>query len=143
MAKQLVSEWVSVEVRGTPRPQGALQIGSGGHNGKKFHLYNRSGAPLADWRHAVASEARARAPKAPWSGPVVVALTFKLQKPKSAPKSRRVYPAKPPDIDKLVRAVLDALTGVVFEDDKQVLQLWAEKDYGVPGVRISVGRISE
>ena len=34
------------------------------------------------------------------------------------------------DIDKLCRGVLDALTGVVFADDAQVVRLTAGKNYG-------------
>ena len=41
-----------------------------------------------------------------------------------------------PDLDKLQRAVLDALTGVLFSDDGQVVQLAAVKQYGQPGVHI-------
>jgi len=36
-------------------------------------------------------------------------------------------PATRPDIDKLSRAVLDALTGIVFSDDAQVADLQAHK----------------
>ena len=35
--------------------------------------------------------------------------------------------ACPPDIDKLCRAVLDALTGVMYADDRQVVALSARK----------------
>ena len=35
-----------------------------------------------------------------------------------------------PDLDKLIRAVLDGLTGVAYEDDGQVVQIEAQKLYG-------------
>ena len=35
-----------------------------------------------------------------------------------------------PDIDKLLRALLDAMTGVVYVDDSQVACIWATKEYG-------------
>jgi len=35
-----------------------------------------------------------------------------------------------PDIDKLCRAVLDALTGIAYADDSQVVALDASKVYG-------------
>lgn len=38
-------------------------------------------------------------------------------------------PAKKPDVDKWVRHLLDALTGVVYADDGQVVTLLAEKRY--------------
>ena len=47
-----------------------------------------------------------------------------------------------PDLDKLVRCVKDALTGVVWNDDSQVCTMTASKTYGVrPGVSIAVKRL--
>ena len=44
-----------------------------------------------------------------------------------------------PDIDKLARAVLDALTGIVWVDDDQVVELVCRKRWWVEGgVRIQV-----
>ena len=37
-----------------------------------------------------------------------------------------------PDIDKLARCALDALTGIVFRDDAQIVDLHATKRYGEP-----------
>ena len=34
-----------------------------------------------------------------------------------------------PDLDKLIRSVLDALTGVLYNDDKQVVSVHAGKEY--------------
>ena len=53
-----------------------------------------------------------------------------------------------PDIDKICRACGDAFTGVLYEDDAQVVSLVARKHYGTPervevtaacGVEIQVG----
>ncbi len=44
-----------------------------------------------------------------------------------------------PDLDKLVRCVLDALTGVAWIDDSQVFEIHATKIYrSSPGVNITV-----
>lgn len=40
------------------------------------------------------------------------------------------YVTRAPDVDKLARAVLDALTGIVFRDDAQVAHLNVWKQYG-------------
>ena len=69
------------------------------------------------------------------TGPVEVLLHFELARPKSA---RRLLPSTKPDLDKLARAVLDALTGVVFKDDAQVVDLRVTKRYGTPGVHVIV-----
>jgi Holliday junction resolvase RusA-like endonuclease len=44
-----------------------------------------------------------------------------------APQDKRHGYPKRPDLDKLVRAVLDSLTGVCYEDDSQVIRLRASK----------------
>lgn len=46
--------------------------------------------------------------------------------------SARPYPTVAPDVTKLVRAIEDALTGIVWRDDAQVVVQWASKFYGEP-----------
>lgn len=59
--------------------------------------------------------------------PVSVRITFLMPRPKTV---KRHMPTVPPDIDKLCRAVLDALTDVgVWVDDSQVVDLGATKIY--------------
>lgn len=53
-------------------------------------------------------------------------LDFYFLKPKS---SKRKHPSVKPDIDKLCRATMDALTGILFADDSQVCELNARKHY--------------
>ena len=71
--------------------------------------------------------------KKPTSGPVSVSLTFYMPRPKghygSGRNSALVKESAPnhhitkPDLDKLIRCVLDALTGVVWNDDSHVCQM--------------------
>ncbi len=58
---------------------------------------------------------------------VVVAVRFEFVKPQSAGK--RPHPTVKPDIDKTLRALLDALTGIAYEDDAQVIAVSAIKAY--------------
>jgi Holliday junction resolvase RusA-like endonuclease len=82
---------------------------------------------LAAWAQAVAWAAKwAHVPLLP--GAVQLTLVFQFLRPKHAPA--RNHPVVKPDVDKLARAVLDALTGVAYRDDAQVVQLRAEKLYG-------------
>lgn len=60
--------------------------------------------------------------------PVRLLLDFYLQRPVSVPRKRQA-PSVKPDIDKLCRATLDALTGVLFADDGQVTEIRARKFY--------------
>lgn len=97
---------------------------------------------LGTWLQEIAAGARA-AGAVPCEGPVEVMLTFRLPRPRSRPK-RAQWPDKRPDIDKLIRAVMDSLTGLVWHDDGQVVAIRAVKVYvhattaPTPGVSVSV-----
>lgn len=58
---------------------------------------------------------------------VMVDVTFVLKRPKATPKTKTPPAVKKPDVDKLARAVLDAITGIVYNDDSQVVELHARK----------------
>ena len=128
---------ISFQVHGLPIPQGSTRAWV--IHGKPIITSSAKG--LSTWRRLVADVAQNYAPKEPWEGPVGIELHFGLPKPKSAPKKKRVWPDKRPDLDKLTRAVLDALTYVVFADDSQVIEIQASKDYGAPGVVVEIRRI--
>ena len=124
---------VSFHVRGLPVPQGSMRA----FLIKGRPVITSSSKSLGSWRQAVSLQAQAVATGI-MSGPIAVELTFLLPKPKSAPKKKRIYATKRPDLDKLVRGVLDAITHVLIADDSQVVELHAHKDYGPPGVVVTV-----
>lgn len=76
------------------------------------------------------------------TGPLNVSMTFYQSRPKShygtgrnsstLKPSARPFPTSAPDALKLARGTEDALTGVVFVDDAQVVDLDVHKRYGVP-----------
>lgn len=70
---------------------------------------------------------------------VRLTVAFYLPRPKSLPKKVRAC-IKKPDLDKLVRAVKDALTSVVWQDDSQVVELLATKHYAPDdrGARVDI-----
>lgn len=74
---------------------------------------------------------------APWRGAAGVSLQVFLPRPKSAPKKRRLPTTKGLDLDKAIRLVGDAITGVVIVDDSQIVQWSATKLYD-PAPRILV-----
>jgi Holliday junction resolvase RusA-like endonuclease len=148
---------VSFTVAGLPAPQGSKRAFVNYRTGKPVVL-EMAGAKLSDWRSAVRDAAvgvmlgmAPGAARVPLTGPLSVSLAFTLPKPKSAPKTRRTYPDKRPDLDKLVRAVLDGLTGPLFADDAQVILLTAGKLYPGegfvalphPGVMVTVKQIGD
>ena len=74
--------------------------------------------------------------------PVEITLHFLMPRPKSV---NRIWHTVKPDIDKLVRASLDPLTGVVFKDDAQVVAISAAKDYsnGEIGCKFIINAITK
>lgn len=56
-------------------------------------------------------------------GPVALALEFVLKRRADEPKRTLRPHTRKPDLDKLARAVMDALTGLVYRDDAQVTEL--------------------
>jgi crossover junction endodeoxyribonuclease RusA len=62
-----------------------------------------------------------------FTGAVMVDVTFVLYRPKSTPKRHTPPAVKKPDNDKLVRAVFDGMTDVVYSDDSQVVEHHARK----------------
>lgn len=96
---------------------------------------------VGPWRERVALAAHSHGFEV-LTGPVSVELEFIRTRPVSTPKSRTPPAVKKPDLDKLSRAILDALTGIAFGDDSQVTHLCATKRLAeigeTPGVRILV-----
>ncbi|MEV8610235.1 RusA family crossover junction endodeoxyribonuclease [Amycolatopsis sp. NPDC051373] len=123
-------------VDGRPAPQGSKGVSRSGR------VYEMSKA-LAPWRKHITAIAREHYDGDLVSGPVLARLSFVMPRPVATPKTKPTPPAvKKPDCDKLSRAVLDALTKVVWVDDSQVVHLDATKRIAEigepPGVHISV-----
>lgn len=127
---------INVYVKGTPVPQGAVRYGKHGRG------YHANGGRLKPWRSAVAEEAACSYNGDPISGPVGIELTFVMPRGKTV---KREHPSVRPDLSHLIRAVEDALTGVVYKDDSQIVEITAfmvyEDEYEEPGVSISVWTI--
>lgn len=126
---------VAFAVRGIPVPQGSAKPFIAGGRAR---LATKS-APLMAWRTAIATAAGRRMGDEPMlAGPLVVEAVFSLSRPVSLPRRVEV-PATRPDLDKLTRALLDGMTGVVFRDDGQVTRLVVSKRYGPhPGVTVAI-----
>lgn len=67
-------------------------------------------------------------PPEPFSGPIAVSIMTHRQLPMSTPKSViSEQDTHKPDIDNVAKIVLDALNGVAWEDDAQVVSLTVSK----------------
>jgi len=119
-------EPVVIKVMGEPVPQGSTRA-----------FVTKSGRPiithsnknLKEWRQRIATEAQKERPKQ-WDmeQAILLGVDFLMPRPKTLPKKVK-EDVKRPDLDKLIRAVLDALTGIYFRDDAQVVQVFAGKRY--------------
>lgn len=132
-ARPVPPELVVVTVHGLPVPQGSMtgfvptrQDGSpvrvqGGRI--LVNIVPDNAARLRPWRRQIRQQAqRVMAGRQPLTGPLLLAVTFTMPKPSAAPKRRRTWPDTRPDLDKLLRALLDGLDeGGVYGDDCQVV----------------------
>jgi len=77
----------------------------------------------------------AHSPCKPFSGPLVVTLSFRYQRPKShflkagIRDTAPVHYTQTPDLDNIEKAVLDALNGVAYVDDKQIIRKFTHKEW--------------
>lgn len=132
---------IAFNVRGLPAAQGSKDPWGGEANKR-----------LKPWRNDIAVVAeRAMDVRygVPIMEPVEVHCEFVFPRPKNhygtgrntglLKASAPHWVAKAPDLDKLVRALGDAITGIVIRDDSQIACLAARKVYGdVPGVWVQV-----
>jgi Holliday junction resolvase RusA-like endonuclease len=128
-------------IPGVAKPQGSKRgfITKSG----RVALVEQAGRPLKQWRDTVTLIATRARINEHWDafaeGPMGVSLVFGMRRPT---KPKFDTPAVRPDIDKLVRAVLDGLTDAhLWKDDGQVVSLRAEKVYGGEGVSVRVWKI--
>jgi Holliday junction resolvase RusA-like endonuclease len=123
-------------IEGEPKPQPRPRAF---RRGQFVGVYNPTNADA--WKVRCAVTAHDACGK-PFAKAVRVALWFMMPRPASHRKKngalRSSAPAKHvqrPDVDNLAKAVMDALSGIAFKDDAQVVELivgkqWAEEAHG-------------
>jgi crossover junction endodeoxyribonuclease RusA len=129
---------ISFTVLGTPQSQGSVKAFI--PKGWKRPVLTSDNPNLKSWRQGAASVAFAAMKQHGFPvsmAAVEIDATFYFAKPKSTSK-RILHKITKPDCDKLVRALLDALTGVVYADDSQVIGIVCRKRFGLPE-RVEVG----
>jgi Holliday junction resolvase RusA-like endonuclease len=120
-----MSDIITCCVLGTPVGQGRLSaIGRG-------RVIHSNAKTLLPWRQDIAGRvAQEMGGRPPLEGPVWLSATFIFTRPKTAGRDRWA-PHKRPDLDHLVRALLDGITaGGGWADDAQVIAISASKMYG-------------
>lgn len=132
---------VDIFVPGIPGTQGSKSF-KGMFRSKKTGrmvpiLMESAGDKLASWRQDIREGLTAGDgnPVARLEGrPVLAVLHFTLTRPKSTPKTRTPLAVKKPDLDKLQRAVFDAMKSAgVYNDDSQIVACYSGKRLAEPG----------
>jgi crossover junction endodeoxyribonuclease RusA len=129
---------LAFRVIGRPVPQGSM-VASYNRKMGVAHVHHVQGAALSQWRNDVRNGA-IQAGAVLTTAPVAIYISFGMPRPKAHTTLRygkyvvrqnfvNHLPSVQPDLDKLVRAVMDALTGIAYSDDAQVVTILAEKRY--------------
>lgn len=127
---------VRFTVAGRAAPQGSKTRLAGGG-------FRESSKRVAPFRRAVAGQARQAYTDGPVDVPVELRVTFRVGRPRghygtgrnagelkpSAPTFWPTSLGQPGDLDKLVRAVSDGLSGIVIRDDVLIVKISAAKVY--------------
>ena len=132
---------IAFTVHGKPEPKGSARAFM--PKGSKFPVITSDNPNLKTWEQAIRGELQ-RVMQATdgdtlaaiFDAPVAVGLRFHLPRPKSRKKAK--YPVTKPDVDKLARAAIDALSGVAFKDDNQVVAVQARKVYADGAAKVEI-----
>lgn len=128
---------IQFTIHGRPQPRGSKRAFM--PKGARFPVITDDNEKSRPWMNAVAACAEAALTESGGSlldGPVWLAVDFYFCRPKGHFGKRGLRPAAPehhttkPDATKLLRGLEDALKGIVWRDDSQVVQQVARKLYG-------------
>ena len=134
-----IAPLVALFIEGRPVPAGSKKA-----FGKA--IVDVSGENLVDWKYRIRKAAEGAmdgAPPVPRVFPIEIHVRFYMKRPMThfhtGRKAGRLkpnvpnYPVGKPDTTKLLRAVEDALSGILWEDDAQVIVQRCAKVYGEDG----------
>jgi len=145
---------IAFKVAGVPAPQGSKTR-------TRWGGIREDNPATRPWREAVAwaatqamqggdpeGHSRILEVRPPLTGPLELAVAFYFPRPKhhygtgrNADRLKDTAPtwcATKPDTDKLIRAIGDAITGIICRDDSQIVRVTAWKLYGTPAAEITV-----
>lgn len=148
---------ISFFVPGIPKPAGSKRafIIKNRQSGKQRAIVTDANPNSRDWKIDVQHVARSKYMGKPLLGPLILELCFYADRPKGHYGSGRNatvlkpgaprYPLGRPDATKLTRGVEDALTGILWADDAQIVNqvIWKcySDDAQPRGVHVRVQEI--
>lgn len=110
-------------IYGAAVPEGRPRVAKAG---KFYRVYTPK--KTREWKEYIALQSLEYRPDAPYECPIILQLGFYLPRPKSLPK-KVVHHIKKPDIENLAKSILDALEGIFYKNDSQVVHLTIGKYY--------------
>ncbi|WP_051945692.1 RusA family crossover junction endodeoxyribonuclease [Verrucomicrobium sp. BvORR106] len=130
-----MNQQLSFFIPGVPAPGGSKRFVGFGKKTKRAILIDDAGQRNKDWRTAVGWAAHEHFKGEVLTGALKVTFTFFMPRPKGHHGKRGLRPSAPtfpitkPDALKLARSTEDALTGIVWRDDAQVVDGGQKKRY--------------
>jgi crossover junction endodeoxyribonuclease RusA len=132
----MLTKKFSFFVAGHPVAKGSLKAFINRKNGRPI-LTHTNAAEQKAWASAIAFAAQKEGLKPAQGCAISLRLAFRMKRPKAHHNTKgeiresmlNAQHASKPDIDKLIRMVMDSLTGIAYMDDSQVTCIEAEKTY--------------
>lgn len=125
---------MSIEVPGEPIPQPRARIAV---RGRFANAYTPKSHPIHAYRDAIALTWRSTVGKQ-FDGPLKVEIELTFTRPKSAKRSHHTVR---PDASNCAKGIEDALNGIAWGDDSQIVELVVRKAYGEPMTVVRVEQV--
>jgi Holliday junction resolvase RusA-like endonuclease len=123
---------LTITIPGALRGKGRPRFSSRGGFARAYTDAKTANAET--WVKACAVE---QAGQVPLDGPLTVGIQIECEVPKSWSKRKQadalaggLWPTGKPDLDNCAKLVADALNGLVWKDDSQIVRLTVSKQYG-------------
>lgn len=121
---------ISIMIEGAPVPKGRPRFMRNGHTYTPEKTRQAEAYVRAEYIE------QCEGYQFPPDVPLAIHCDFYMPIPKGTSKKKRAemhmgteQPLKKPDIDNLLKLILDALNGTAYEDDKQIVRISARKRY--------------
>lgn len=147
MPPRILAE-VRFDIPGPPKAQGRAKtrIVTAKGTGRQFASIYTPASSRKEAGEVRYLASRQMGDRVPFEGPIQINLSFLLAIPTSFSKKARrealagwQFPAKKPDYDNLAKLICDAMNGIVYRDDSQIVTAFITKRYSEqPTVLVSV-----
>ena len=125
--------WTSMRDSMMFEVRNVVPVPEGSHSahiiGGRAVVHHNNSNKLMEYREAVADAYRKSGGNYHHDSPISIQMCFIFPRPKTVKQKKRPYMTVKPDLDKLIRSTLDALTGVAYDDDSQVIDITSSKIY--------------